>query len=131
VERSTEIRDVITGWFAAVEKGGDPSWPDLHLSRDVLVVGTAPDEWFDFDQAVKLFRGTLQELGGRVTVAMGRVEAWQEGTVGWGIANPTITLPDGKSFSPRWTGIFHKEDGQWRAVQIHASIGVSDEQLLG
>lgn len=130
MEESPEIRDIIVGWFNAVAKG-DPSWVDRHLSRKVLVVGTDPEEWLDYERAASLLKGEAQEMGGNIEVSMGRAEGFQEGGVGWGIANPTITLPDGKSFSPRWAAVFVQEDGQWKAVQIHASVGVPNEELLG
>ena len=49
----------------------------------------------------------------------------------WGRARPTITLPNGQSFSPRWGAVLHREDGAWKIVQLHASVGVSNEELLG
>ena len=62
---------------------------------------------------------------------MGEAEAFREGTVGWGVARPTLTLPAGKAISPRWSAVFHQEDGEWKLVQLHASVGVPNEALLG
>jgi hypothetical protein len=33
--------------------------------------------------------------------------------------------------SPRWTGVFRREGSDWRAMQIHASLGVSNEEAFG
>lgn len=130
MQESTEIRDIIAGWFSAVASG-DPGWVNRHLSKEVLVVGTDPNEWLDFAQASTLLKSEAQEFGAmQVQVAMGRAEGFQEGSVGWGIVHPTITFPNGKSFSPRWAAVFHREDGQWKAVQIHASIGLPNEELM-
>lgn len=130
MEPSNEIRDIITAWFEAVTEG-DPSWLDRHLSREVLVVGTDPNEWLDFEQASTLLKGEVQEFGTmHLQVSIERAEGFREGSVGWGIAHPTITFPNGKSFSPRWSAVFHQEGGQWKAVQIHASLGVPNEELM-
>ncbi len=40
------------------------------------------------------------------------------------------TDPNGKKASPRWGDVFHREDGQGKLVQLHASIGVGNEELL-
>jgi ketosteroid isomerase-like protein len=130
MQESTEIRDIISAWFGAVA-AGEPSWVDRHLSEQVLVVGTDPNEWLSFEQASTLLKSEAQEFGAmQVKVSIGRAEGFHEGTVGWGIVHPTITFPNGKSFSPRWSAVFHQEDGQWKAVQIHASLGVPNEELM-
>jgi hypothetical protein len=42
-----------------------------------------------------------------------------------------LTLPNDKQISPRWSAVFHREDEVWKLVQLHASVGISNEQLLG
>jgi hypothetical protein len=49
--------------------------------------------------------------------------------VGWAATRLTITLPDGGQVSPRWSAVFHREDGEWRFVQTHASIAVPNDQI--
>ncbi len=49
--------------------------------------------------------------------------------MGWATTNVTITMPDGKHVSPRWSAVFHLEDGVWRFVQTHASIGIANEDI--
>ena len=66
-----------------------------------------------------------------VTITQGETEAFEEGSVGWGVTRPTITLPNGVTFSPRWSAVFHQEDGVWKLVQLHASIGQGNEEALG
>jgi hypothetical protein len=33
--------------------------------------------------------------------------------------------------APRWSAVFRRENGDWKAVQVHASVGVTNEQLFG
>lgn len=40
-------------------------------------------------------------------------------------------MPDGSSVPMRLTGVFHNEDGGWKAVQLHLLVGVGNEDALG
>lgn len=132
MQQAPDLRKVIEDWFEAVSRG-DTSWVDRHVSRSpgVRLVGTDPDEWLQGEQVAEFLKGEAEAIGGSVTVSFGDTEAYCEGTVGWGIARPILTFPDGQAFSPRWAGVFHREDGEWKLVQVHASVGIPNEQLLG
>jgi ketosteroid isomerase-like protein len=85
---------------------------------------------FSGGSAVAQFlRGEVQSAGGNAAFSPADIEAFKEGTVGWATTNVTITMPDGKQVSPRWSAVFHVEDGVWRFVQTHASIGVANEDI--
>ncbi|GAB4450915.1 MAG: hypothetical protein OHK0015_56110 [Chloroflexi bacterium OHK40] len=45
MQASTDLRNIITGWFESVGKG-DPSWTERHVSLNngVRLVGTDPSE---------------------------------------------------------------------------------------
>jgi len=132
MESSAELADVIRGWFASVERA-DGLWLDRHLSRSpsLRIVGTDPAEWLQGESAVNLLKADLEVLGGKAKIRVNEFEAYREGSVGWGVARPTITLPDGTQVSPRWSGVFHQEDGEWKALQVHASIAISNEAAFG
>lgn len=36
----------------------------------------------------------------------------------------------GKRVPVRMTAVLHQEDGEWKAVQTHASIGVPNDRML-
>ncbi len=132
MERSPELEAIIADWFESVARG-DGSWLDRHISRDAgsLLVGTDPDEWMEGERVAEFLKGEVEAMGGNVKVVPGEPVAFREGTVGWGITRPTLTLPDGREVTPRWSAVFHEEDGEWKAVQVHASVGVPNEELLG
>jgi hypothetical protein len=71
----------------------------------------------------------VEGAGGKATFSPTGVEAFSEGTVGWATTTITITMPDGRYVSPRWSAVFHREDGVWKFVQTHASIGVANEDV--
>ena len=132
MQQSTELRDVITGWFKAAAEG-DVSWRDRHVSNhpSLRIVGTDPEEWLQGEPAFAFLRNEAATVGGRVKVKVLEVEAYVEGSVGWGLALPEITLQDGRKVTPRWSAVFHQEDGSWRMVQLHASIAVGNEAAFG
>jgi hypothetical protein len=66
-----------------------------------------------------------------VKVVHGEVKAYEEGTVGWAADQGHFLLPDGSEVPFRITAVFHREDGDWRLVQEHASVAVSNEEAIG
>ena len=57
--------------------------------------------------------------------------ALRDGPLGWGTMRGRVKRPDGNEIGFRWTAVFRQENGVWKAVQIHGSIGVPDEQAFG
>jgi hypothetical protein len=56
----------------------------------------------------------------------------REGSVGWSIDRDALfRLPDGTEISFRNTCVFDQEDGEWKLIHGHTSIGVSNEELFG
>jgi hypothetical protein len=53
----------------------------------------------------------------------GNPEAFREGTVGWVADWLTLTLPNGTGVPVRVTAVFHWENGDWKLVQYHGSLG--------
>ena len=132
MQPSPELRSVINGWFESVANG-DTSWPDRYVSQmaAVRLVGTDPNEWVAGEKVAAFLKEEAGAMGGVVRISLGETEAYQEGSVGWGITQPTLVLPNGKQFSPRWAAVFHQEAGEWKLVQLHASVGIPNEELLG
>lgn len=132
MQESPELRKIIAEWFEAAAKG-DTSWRDRHVSREpeTRIIGTDPDEFLSGPRAYEFLKKEAEAVGGKVRVTVGHVEAFQEGDVGWGVALPTITLPDGKAVTPRWSAVFHREGGAWKLVQLHASIPVGNAASFG
>ncbi len=132
MQRAPELAEVITAWFEAAASG-DASWRDRHVSRQpgVRIVGTDPEEFLEGAAAYEFLKNEAEAVGGKVSVTVDHVEAFSEGEVGWGVALPTITLPDGAQVTPRWSAVFHREDGEWKLVQLHASIAQANEESFG
>src|SRR5919109_910812 len=131
MQTSAELLKIINNWFESVASG-DLSWIDRHISRNMVrLVGTDPNEWLEGKHVSEFLKAEVKALGGMIKVELGETEAYQEGSVGWGLARPKLIMPNGQQISPRWSAVFHQEDGEWKLVQLHASIGISNEELFG
>ena len=131
MKRSVEIEDLVRMWFDAASRG-DASLLDRHVAASpaVRLVGSDPEEWFQGGDAVRAFlKGEVEGGGGNATFTPSDTEGYAQGDVGWAATRLTITLPDGRRVSPRWTAVFVREDGEWKFVQTHASIAVPNAEI--
>ena len=131
MERSGQIEQVVASWFGAASRGDGSIVDELLSTNDgVRLIGSDPAELYAGGPAVAEFlKGEVEGAGGDVTFSPADVIAFEEGSVGWATANLTITLPDGKYVSPRWSAVLHSEDERWKFVHIHASIGIANQDV--
>jgi ketosteroid isomerase-like protein len=130
-ERSPEIEQVLRDTVEAMA-GSNLDVIERHTSRDpcVLSIGSDPREWAEgYDEIMRLFRDSTPEGDMGVRVGMDDAKAFREGGVGWVAAHGWFEI-DGTRVPVRLTAVLHQEDGEWKAVQSHASIGVPNDQML-
>lgn len=131
MDRCAEIEQLVADWFEAATRGDASLVAERVSSGPVTrLIGSDPAELFEGGEAVAAFLlGEVEGAGGHATFTPAGTEAFSDGTVGWASTQVTITMPDGKRVSPRWTAVFHDEDGVWKFVQIHASIGIPNDEI--
>jgi ketosteroid isomerase-like protein len=130
---SVEVRKLMTQFYEAASKG-DFEFLDGLLSRRarVLWIGTDPHEWWESPEAVlEAWRTQTAELGSPAAITGGNATVWQHGEVAWVSDRPALRLPDGRSFPFRLTAVWVVEPEGWRIVQVHLSLGVLNESVLG
>src|SRR5665213_798273 len=101
-------------------------------SQDPCVVGIGSDltEWTEgHDDLMRMWRDSTPEGELGVKVGLESVKAFREGSVGWAAAQGYFEM-DGKRVPMRLTAVVHQEDGEWKSVQTHASIGVPNDRML-
>jgi ketosteroid isomerase-like protein len=132
MERSEELRDVMLQFYSALSSG-DLSFIDRHFSTadDVRGIGTDPTEWWSGRRLIDVWKEQMAALGGTMPISAGDPEAFVEGEVGWVADRPTLDVGDGNPVAIRFTAVFHKEDGDWKLVQSHGSIGLPNESSFG
>ena len=130
MRRSEELEALIASWFKAASDG-EGSLVDRHVSTKEgnRLIGSDPDEWLSGAAVAAFLRGEAERSGGNVSFVPDATEAYEEGNVGWATTRLTISLPDGKYVSPRWSAVFLKEVDLWRFVQTHSSIAVSNDAV--
>ncbi len=96
-------------------------------------IGSDRDEWRQgFDATVQAWIDNQFQDSWRVTKAsLLRIEAYENGDTGWAAVEQERTLVNGQVFVFRITMVFVLEDYAWKLIQIHFSIPVADEQVLG
>ncbi len=133
MESSTELRNLVLRYYQALA-AGDRSFLEQIISYQpgVLNIGTDPREWWSgYDTFLHVAVTQFQELGGSPRIMGADPQAYREGSVGWVADQPSFELPDGTQLPFRVTGVFHQEDGAWKLVQSHYSIGVANEEAVG
>jgi ketosteroid isomerase-like protein len=133
MEQSDELRDLTLRFYEAATTG-DLSFFDRHVSRQegVVFVGTDPNEWWEgFEALREAIRAQSEQMGG-MQIVPGQIQAYREGSVGWVIdGDASFRLADGTEIPFRNSVVFRREDGEWKVVHGHSSIGVSNEEMFG
>jgi len=130
-ESSPEIEQVLRDTLEAMARS-DIDRIARRTSRDacVLSIGSDPSEWAEgYEEILRLFRDSTPEGELGVTVGLDDVKAFREGSVGWAAGHGYFEM-QGKRVPVRLTAVLHQEDGEWKAVQNHASIGVPNDRML-
>ncbi len=130
MQPSPELVDLLRRIYAAVSDGDGATLAGALSGSDGLVfIGTDPEEWFEDAPSIRNMLEAQAEAG--VKVRPGLIRAFEEGTVGWVADRGVFLLPDGGEAPFRITMVFHRENGAWKIVQEHASIGVRNEEAFG
>jgi hypothetical protein len=96
----------------------------------VVAIGTDPNEWWrGHDEVVNIFTAQSEALRG-MGVKVQEMSAYEEGSVGWVASRILFTLPSGVEVPTRLTMVYHREDGEWKVAQWHASLGVPNEEVF-
>jgi hypothetical protein len=130
-ERAPEIEQLLRDTIGAMQRG-DIDTIERRTSRDDCLVGIGSDasEWAEgYEGNMRLWRESMPEDLSKMRSALDDVAAYREGSVGWAAARGYFEL-DGKRVPVRLTMVVHEEDGEWKAVQSHASIGVPNERMF-
>jgi hypothetical protein len=130
MRESVGVRDGILAFFKRFS-AGDPDAFEAGLAsvEGVSVVGTAPEEGHSSrEEWAAAYREGIAAAGLRLEGDDPR--GWEEGSLGWGTDRPRFVLPDGSTLPTRLTAVLRREDGDWKVVHLHFSVGVSDEEAI-
>jgi hypothetical protein len=132
MEQSAELKELYLRICEALSRGDYAFFERCFSQKDgVLAIGTDPTEWWTGYAAItKVFKTQLKEMGG-LQILADTPQAYHDGSIGWIAGQPTLKLPNGTEMPVRLTAVFQKEQHDWKIVQWHFSIGVSNEDAIG
>lgn len=122
MRESEGVRDAMLRFYELRGKGDVEGLVGM-LSRDAtLMVGTTEDEWLaDRDQWIG---------EGALTMEPDDPRGWEEGEIGMFADRPTLRFPDGTGVRTRMTAVLKREEGEWKLLSAHFSVGVPDEEVV-
>ncbi len=130
MQPAPELEQVVLRFYEALSRrDGDLAEKLTSREAGAVFMGTDPDECLEDTASLRQLVQVQARAG--VTVAPDEVRAYREGSVGWIADRGAFRLADGTEVPFRLPAVFHEEDGDWKLVQEHASIGVSNEQAIG
>ncbi len=100
-------------------------------SKDLRGIGTDEHEWYRGPrEAMPLMEAHTREVGIYESELL-RLEAFEEGSVGWAAYEQRRTSLTGRSVVHRRTLVLELESGMWKIVQSHLSVPVPNLETEG
>jgi ketosteroid isomerase-like protein len=132
MRESPELIALVERMYAA-QAAGDVDWLATLLSASdgALSIGTDAAEWWEGPAIRDRWLAQIAAGMGEARMTATRLRAFEDGDVGWVADEPQVVLPDGTTLTMRATAVFHREDGAWRLVQGHSSLGVPNADSFG
>jgi hypothetical protein len=124
-----ELKNIVLHHYGNFDSGGqaDSIKDTYSLEEGVVIIGNDPNEWYDDRDSLLAWIKAGGSVKAEITVH--NLKALSEGSVGWTMDRVSVRLPNGVEVPIRHTRIFHKEDGAWKMVHLHASIAVPNEKI--
>jgi len=124
-----ELKNIVLRHYGNFDSGGQAKsiQATYSLQDGVVIIGNDPGEWVEDRDGLNVWIQAGGTVKAEITVQ--NIRAMCEGSVGWTMDRVMVKLPNGAEVPIRHTRIFHKEDGKWKMVHLHASIPVPNEKI--
>jgi hypothetical protein len=131
IERSPEVEQSMREAFAMMQRGDIEGLVARTSSQPgVMMIGSDPTEWYAGREAIEGMAREAAAGGSEMpTSTLDEIEGYRDGDLGFANIRGTWTM-GGSSVPFRLTTVVHLEDGVWKAVQSHASIGVPNQEMM-
>jgi ketosteroid isomerase-like protein len=126
-----EIRDAVDQMSEALHAGDAAQLDSLLSDRSgTICIGTDPGEWWTKQQLVASIKEAMSVGDSQIRAEHDEVHVHVEGDVAWTDGTGRFVNENGTQRATRMTGVFVREGGRWKATQLHASIGVPNEEMF-
>jgi ketosteroid isomerase-like protein len=133
MRRSAQVRDTLLRFYEVFSAADLEAFAQIIAHEEdegVLVIGTDPGDWAEGRQQWIAAREALMHAMEGLRLEAGEEpRGYEEGSMGWVADRPRAVLPEG-TISTRLTGVVRQEEGEWRFVHVHLSVGVPDEEVV-
>jgi hypothetical protein len=127
MQQSAEVRDAMLRFYDRPSASDVGSFDELVSQESAtLIIGTAPGEWVTERERMRF---GFETEGFRIEAGEDPA-GYEVGSLRWFVDEPTFFFPDGSSMDTRLTAVMHQEDGRWKLVHMHVSVGVPDEEVV-
>lgn len=97
----------------------------------VRMILASDDQWYSGGPTVASVLTKRSQVLGILRAEFDRLEAYEAGDFGWAAAELTATIKDGEPVVFRHTLTLVLDEGVWRIVQMHTSVGVPQADVFG
>jgi hypothetical protein len=127
-------QQVRAGLMAMVEalNNGDRNGVAASLSTRVecTLIGSDPEEWLTGDQLLAVMDQGMLAGDSPVRVVLDDTFVHVMGEVAWVEGRGRFIDPTSRERPYRMTAVVVREDGEWKGVQSHVSLGVPNDQIF-
>jgi hypothetical protein len=125
-----EIRELILGWFNAIQAGNAVTATQELLTEEPGFVAIGEHGEWVVEPGVLVDAYQALSTAGPPVIRVLALDAYSEGSVGWAADAVMASWRDGKRSVIRHTFILHREQGTWKVVHAHYSVvpSVSDQK---
>ena len=129
MEESAAVRQGILDFYERFSAGDvDAFAAGIADAPGVSVIGSAPGEGHDSrEDWIDAYR---QGAAKGIRLEGEDPRGYEDGAMGWGTDRAAFVLPDGSRLSTRLTAVLRNEQGEWKVVHLHFSVGVPDEEAV-
>jgi len=126
-----EIRGVIDQMTEAMHACDAAALASLLSDRPgVVTIGTDPGEWWNKQQLLASINEAMSLDGSQIRAEHDAHQVHVAGDLAWTEGTGRFVSEKGGERAMRMTGVFVREGGQWKVAQLHASIGVPNDEIF-
>lgn len=131
IDAEQAVRAVIEGVTEALRTGDAERLDSLLSDRPGSThIGTDPGEWFSKAQLLAGINEAMSVGNDQVRAEVDDLTVHVVGDVAWAEGRGRFVNSQGGARDIRTTGVFVRDDGEWKSAQSHASIGVRNEEMF-
>lgn len=131
---SPEVEGVVSRYLRALASTDAETLSHLYSKHEAaLVIGTDPTEWWaGFEEFMSVISAQLAEAHerGGLQIEVTYVRGYEDGNVGWAAVRGVFEFAGRPELPFRLTAVLRVEQGHWRLMQTHTSVGLRNEDVL-